>query len=674
MEEAPSSSETEDDLSRRKLLGLVNPALKGTARLDELLTALTRVAAKKGGQLRYVVVALLTLCLVAIVSQKGRIADINFIREGVNQNVLDPKISLHPEAELSAEDKDSFAIDRESHWDTERSLQQFETFGHLGFLQTYLSRVHDSDLAALKRSYREDPDNGIYDLLALPKDSDLLETKQVTEPGRLGAWSRTKNPAPTHYKVTDEKKFVPVLPVIKRSLGASRLNLHHQSLAQISGQRIARGIKGKGYAARLSATPLIGYNLGTSLFALPKTSEYLSAAGYVAMLRGDRQQFIEVEKIAYQYLSFLRDLDDNYALSHLVANLTHRNLLTNLSFQADKLGLIENANRLYKLRQAVLDDRSVADKQLTLKQREMDLFRRHSSTFTSSLESLAKYSPRTPLPTREDLAPLLHAEKLFYSKVALFLLSLICLVVAGAVFGWLRFSPKAIHLTGRALTSQLRHRDWFLILSLGLLLPLSAVLLIITFTELTGRTLSLPITMMPNVIQATAAVVSIFCITSILTRWRVALALPALKIQRFKVRSLIPLFFCSLGFVISCAPLLEWKSLWEDTPLLANYVGLEAIPFLLLALLYFLVPSLGRNRFEFTLVRQVAGHAVILNTLGLAIISVGVLVPLAEKNELIWASKDTLYSRIADGQFSTYETQAAKDARERFQRIFVDQK
>lgn len=515
----------------------------------------------------------------------------------------------------------------------------------------------------LETAARIDPQNSFYLYLAAGMmDYDAIDLQPSSgsspKPRIVNGIRLSLPPVEREYKINDQAVYEESLELIKKASELSGFRSFGKSMMR---ERMRCFRHSDTTLDRMHALILV-YWQTSGVISLRRVSDTLSARAQELSKNGDKNGFLEMVKMREHFIEGMLSNPDVYLVTELINMVVVAGTAEYFHYAAKRLGLNDLEKKFGDQHQAL---REMADRRKLRPAGDYDWMTERSSYLTGfTLPMMMSQADSPPLITAADLAPQRYADHALAMRMGLSATALSLLIFALPIYLFRFVFPASLRKTADRLTQLLRPMDWILAFSLGVILPLSGIILLNRFTELGGREWALShfLFLFPGV-HLVAILLWISLAPAAIIRWCLLRRVSALGLSGLPAITAAPALMGVTVLTIAAYPAVMKYGL--DTPVL---IGLTAPVAFWLSVVFGngLHGLIGRAQHRISLA---ATSMAILPCLSFAIITVLAVLPLYKASEIHWLAQDTLYSIDPDApDLGQYEfrvaTQKRKEIRE----------
>ena len=522
----------------------------------------------------------------------------------------------------------------------------------------YMRSFDELPPGALETASRIDPGNSFFlYLFAGNTENNTIEMEPRTgsspKPRIVKGVRLSPDPEEREYKVNDQAAYERSLELIEK---ASKLKGFQSYSTTMMRERMSC-FRNTDTTKEMVTALLLTYGRAGGSFSLLKVSTVLSARAQELSNNGDKEGFLKLVDMRQQFIEALLGNPDVGLLNELVNSVLVANTAEYFYYAAKRLGLAELEKQFGDEHQAMQD---IKDQKRLRSSSDHDWVTEKSSVLAGFMFPMLMCQVDTPPPiTPEDLAPQRYADHALAMRIGLIAVALSLLIFALPVFLFRFVFPASLRKTAARLIQLLRPVDWLLSISLGVILPLAAILLLNRFTDLGGREWSVShfLFLFPSV-HLVVVLLWVSLAPAAIIRWRLLRRIRALGIRGIPALTAAPALLGVTVLTIFAYPAI--MKFGMDTPVL---IGLAAPVAFWLAVVFgnALHGLIGKAQHRISLA---ATSMAILPGLSIAIIAILAVLPIYRASEIHWLAQDTLNSINPDApDLGQYEFRVAAQNR-----------
>lgn len=526
------------------------------------------------------------------------------------------------------------------------------------YAQTYVSKWRTLPEGYLETVSRIAPDNSFFLYLAAASINDRVIEKEPTPgpsppPRIVDGVKLSAAPVERNFRIVDQAAFDGSLRLLEAADKLPDFETHWKAMLQAR----SRLVPHTGTLSERLYGILAHFHSGGILF-LRRNADILSARAQQLSREGDVDGFLKLVEIRNNFIRKLAASSETTAASELALAATAGGTAEYFHYAAGRLGLdglssdflkesiaLREAHDRYKIRNHRTNTDWIDD--------------RASSLVAFSIPMTISLADSIPPLTNRDLAPSRYADHARVMRIGLAAVALAILAVSLPVYFFRRMFPLAVRKIAARLVQLLRPGDWLFAISLGVVLPVAALLLFNRFSGLGGRE------------WAVARFEGLFPGVHLIAILFISLLAPAVLIRWRLARRIAPLGIPCRPGLFSCMALLGMVGLSIGAYPFAIRFGMEGTALHALAA----APAFWLATVLWNALRAIIGKAAerislaatsmaLFPSYAVAVILISLLLPVFKSSEANWLSKDTIHNLDPDlPDFGSYEIRIAAQKR-----------
>ena len=503
---------------------------------------------------------------------------------------------------------------------------------------------------------RIDPQNALYLYLAAGQmDYDAIErlprSGAAPTPRFMKGVRLSPLPVERDYRVNDQAAYENSLKLIEE---ASKLNRFQTYSTTMMRERM-RCLRQTDTIVTRAVATLLTFGQTSTVISIRKVADVLSARAQELSKDGNMEGFLELVSMREHFVDGLLANPDVTIINQMVNKIVVAGTSLTFFHAAERLGLHDLAERFdveVQGLQAIRDSKDMRSSS------EQEWVLEKSGLLSGLSLPLLMYQVNSPpLVTPAEFAPQRYADHALAMRLGLTAVGLCLFVFALPVFLFRFAFPASLRKTAGRLVQLLRPVDWVWAILLGVILPLTVILLLNRFTELGGREWSLAhfMFLFPSV-HLVAVLLWVSLAPAAIIRWRLFRRIRALGIAGIPALTAAPALLGITILALAAYPV-------------ANEFGLQRLVIMALAapvafwisvvLGNALHGLIGKAQHRISLV---ATSMAILPCLSFAIIAVLLLLPAYKASEIHWLAQDELNAIRPDApDLGMYEFRVAAE-------------